>query len=105
MGTFTIIEYDGMGVQIGQGVQCAHEPAIAEQNAITTSASSQLSAALNAATRLVLVQTTTIVRYKVGRDNTVTASATKSQRLAADESRYFSIDPGSSNYIAVIDAT
>jgi hypothetical protein len=103
MGTFTIIEYDGQGMQMGHSIPCAHEPPIAEQSAITTSASSQQSAALNANTRVVLVQTTSIVRYKFG--SSPTASATTSQRLAADESRYHFVEPGQSLKIAVIDAT
>jgi len=103
MGTFTIIEYAGHGVQGGTPIQVAYEPAITEQSAITTSASSQQSAALNASTSVVLVQTTSTVRFKVGTNPT--ASATTSRRLAADQEVYFYVTRGSNLKIAVIDAT
>jgi hypothetical protein len=103
MGTFTVIEYAGLGVEGGKPIQVAHEPANTEQTAITTSGTSQQSAAFNAGTSIVLVQTTSIVRFKVG--SSPTASATTSRRLAADEEVYFHVTPGTALKVAVIDAS
>jgi hypothetical protein len=104
MGTFTVIEYNGAGVQVGgQVVPVPMEPALVEQTAITTSGTSQQSAAFNAATELVCVQTTSIVRYKFGTNPT--ASATVSSRLPAGQEKTHAVPKGQSFKVAVIDAT
>lgn len=100
MGTLYITEFGNCGDdRRGRQVQAALQPVIAEQ-AVTTSATSAQSAALNSATALVRLQASTDVSILFGVDPTATAAK---MRLTAGAPEYFSVTPGLSLKIAAIE--
>lgn len=99
MATFTINEYGGVGQSMG-GVIPVFSNHITDQTAITTSASSQQSAAFNDRTGIVNVTAVGgAVRIKFGADPTATAT---SHYLPDGESLQYYTEGG--DKVAVIDA-
>ena len=104
MATFRIVEFSRMATTAGIGhaeesAQIPMYPPVATQSPITLSGTSQQSAAINAATRFVLIETDGACHFAVGDNPTAT---TNNERLAADAHRFIGITPG--HKIAVIAA-
>lgn len=90
MATLWITEYRNLG-QTANGnntIQAPVEPGLAEQ-AITITGASAQSAAFNASTRFVMLHTDTACYLSWGTNPT----ATTNQLMAADETRFYSVNP------------
>lgn len=100
MAKIYINEY---GKKLGNGgaevMQTGNEPAIAYQS-VNIGASSAQSSAFNSLTRFIRVHTDAICSIKIGSNPTAVVTET---RLAADQTEYFSVEPG--HKIAVITNT
>ena len=99
MAKVYITEY----VDAGGGPFNATAPSIApvvEQTPITSSGSSQQSAAFNAKTNRIRVHTDGIISFQVGANPT---ASTSTSRMAANATEYFAVSPGAK--IAVITNT
>lgn len=93
-----ITEYPGTGYDHGGGVAVANTPAITTQIVNNTGGSAQ-SAAFNANTRLVRLETDSICSFLFGTNPTAT---TADPRMAANQTEYFTIQPGNGMKVAVI---
>lgn len=102
MAKVYITEYQGTLVLIGNNAGVAMGPQIVEQSPITTSGSNQQSAAFNAATSLVRIHTDGIMSFSFGTNPT---ASTSTARMAANQTEYFGVQPGSAMKIAVITNT
>jgi hypothetical protein len=96
MAVLYISEYSGY---LQGGVQVPVEPAIATQT-VAIGGSSTQSAAFNANTRLVRLETDAICSISFGQSPTVTTS---NARMAANSEDYFEVQPG--HKVAVITNT
>ena len=104
MANFRIIEFSRIASAAGIGhaqesAQIPMYPPVATQSPISISGTSQQSAAINASTRFVLIETDGACHFAVGENPTAT---TNNERMAADASRYIGVTPG--HKIAVIAA-
>lgn len=98
MALLYVSEYPGTGYDHGGGVAVANTPAITTQVVVNTGATTQ-SAAFNANTRLVRLETDSICSFKFGTNPTAT---TADPRMAANQTEYFAIQPGGGMKVAVI---
>jgi hypothetical protein len=100
MPTLYITEFSESGLaQVPNRAPMAPLPAVASQ-AVTISGTSAQSSAFNSATRAIRIHTDAICSVLVGANPT---AATTSPRMAADQTEYFSVQPG--DRIAVISNT
>lgn len=107
MAVLYITEYVGLMPAVGGGVgQVPIEPPLAEQ-AIAITASSTLTAAFNAKTRLVRIETDAICGVTIGAAPTATVSngTVGSGRLVAGQTEYRGIPPNTTFKAAVIATT
>lgn len=101
MATFRIDEYPTIGAQNDDVMPVPYADGMVTQTAITTSGTSQQSAAFNAETTLIEVESIgTAVYIALGTDPTA-SSTTK--YLAADRIYNFAVPKGESWKVAVID--
>lgn len=106
MASLYVTEYQGVG-QVDPGgaegtayfatAQAPKGPALAEQKVAITGVTAQ-SAAFNRFTKLVRLHTDVVCSISIGGTNP--AATTSSARLAANQTEYFSVDPG--DKVAVI---
>lgn len=106
MAFLFVTEYQGLG-QVDPGglegtsylvtAQAPKGPALVEQRFAITGASTQ-SAAFNRYTKMVRVHTDVVCSISIGGTNP--AATTSSARLAANQTEYFTVDPG--DKVAVI---
>lgn len=101
MATVYITEFSAVGsAQIGgEYLQIAAVPPVAEQTVIIGGSNTQ-SAAFNAATTLIRVETDAICSIKLGGTNPVATAA--SARFAANQTEYFGVSQGQAHKIGVI---
>lgn len=99
MAVLYITEYlrVGSGDNSG-GIQAGLEPPLADQTVNISGASTQ-SSALNNETRVVMVHTDLLCHVQIGENPTATTST---RRLPADTTVFYSIPPGVTFKIAVI---
>lgn len=99
MADIYITEYVRLGAdQVGKVPPVPFEPNVAEQVIANPVASTQ-SAALNAQTTMVMVHASAAAHIKFGLNPTAVTTA---HRLAAGETRFYSVQPGQSMKIAAI---
>jgi len=101
MSTLYVAEFFSIGGTGNFPVSGALQPPIHEQT-VTIGGTSTQSTAFNANTSLIRVHTDSICSIEVGTNPTATTSTA---RMAANQTEYFSIPPGSSYKIAVITNT
>lgn len=100
MGSVYITEFDAPPhVATGAPIQIAGYP-LRHQSVITTSGSSQQSAAFGSGTKIICVHNTSIISMEFGSNPTATTSK---MRRPADNVEYFWVSEG--DKIAVIDNT
>lgn len=90
MATAYIREYREAYVQQGSSIQIANEPAITDQT-VSFTGTAGTSAAFNANTKFVRIQTDGICSFLFGASPT---ALTTSARLAAGTTEYFGVIPG-----------
>lgn len=100
MAKVYISEYNDLGGVPGNWLMSGQEPSLVEQTPITSSGTSQQSAAFGSTTRLIRIHTDGIISIAIGPNPTAT---TNSKRLAANQTEYFSVYPG--HRIAIITNT
>lgn len=91
MAKLYITEYEKTGAGFGTGDVVAKEPALVVQSPITIGATSVKSAAFNAKTRVIRVNTDAACSIAFGDDPTATAN---SMRLSANQTEYFVVVAG-----------
>jgi hypothetical protein len=89
MGIMYITEYQSADVGTGGAIQVAHEPRIADQ--VITFTTHVESAAFNAKTKLVRLETDSICSFTIGTTPTATTSMS---RMVAGQTEYFGVNPG-----------
>ena len=102
MAKVYITEYQGTLVLIGNNAGVAMGPEIVNQSPITSSGTSQPSAAMNAATNLIRIHTDGIISISIGTNPT---ASTSTARMAANQTEYFGVAAGQGIKVAVITNT
>lgn len=90
MAVIYIAEFQGLGMPVGNLVQSTQWPPITQQTVAIGGASVQ-SAAFNANTNVIRINTDAICSIAIGDNPTATATTA---RMAANQTEYFSVYPG-----------
>ena len=102
MATLYIEEYAAAPIfSGGQMMQVAMQPPLARQT-VSIGVGSVQSSAMNAGTKLVRVHTDVVCSVRFGTDPTAVAT---DARMAAGQTEYWSVPPGASYKVAVIENT
>jgi orotate phosphoribosyltransferase len=105
MAILNVTEYQGPFVNQANGMPMARAPKVAQNNQAITAGSTQ-SAAFNAATTMIRVETDVICCIEIGANPTaIVLGLTMTQRMVAGQTEYFYVTKGAGHKIAVIAST